>query len=103
MFNHISVRSKLTWNKYKIRHDWKGKMVHCELCQGLKFGQAHKWYMHKQESVLENEMQKILWDFEIQINNPILVRRPDLEIINKWKKKCHQVDFAPLLTAHSFW
>ena len=23
------------------------------------------WYMHKPESVRENEMQKILWDFKI--------------------------------------
>ena len=42
--------------------------------------------MHKPESILENEMHKILWDFEIQIDHLILARRPDLVIINNKKK-----------------
>ena len=37
--------------------------------------------MYKPECVLENEMQKILLNFEIQINHLILARRPDLELI----------------------
>ena len=41
--------------------------------------------MHKLESVLENEMHKILIDFEIQTDHLILTSRPDLEIINKKK------------------
>ena len=39
--------------------------------------------MHKQESVLENEINKILWGFEIQIDHLIQPRRPDLALINK--------------------
>ena len=39
--------------------------------------------MHKLESVLENEMHKILWNFEIEIDLLISTRRPDLVIINK--------------------
>ena len=42
--------------------------------------------MHKPESVLENEMHKILWDFGIQMDRPILVNRPDLVLIDKNKK-----------------
>ena len=38
--------------------------------------------MHKQESVLGNEMQNILWDFKIQTDHQILPRRPDLVLIN---------------------
>ena len=45
--------------------DGVGKAIHWELCNRLKFDHADKWYMHKQESALENEMHKILWDFEI--------------------------------------
>ena len=44
--------------------------------------------MHKIESVLENEMHKILWDFEIQIQ----ARRLELVLINKKKRTCHLVD-----------
>ena len=46
----------------------------------------NKWYMHKPESILENEMHKFLWDFEIQTDFLILARRPDLVIVNKTKE-----------------
>ena len=36
----------------------------------------NKWYMHNQVSVLENEMHKIFWDFEIQTDHLISLRRP---------------------------
>ena len=49
--------------------------------------------MHKLESVLENEVYKILCKFETQMDHLILARRPDLVVINK-KKKCCIVDFA---------
>ena len=50
--------------------------------------------MLKPESVLENETHKILWDFEMQTDNPIPARRPDLLLINKKKITCHQMDFV---------
>ena len=43
--------------------------------------------MHKPESVLENETHKIIWDFEIKTDHPILARRPDLVLINTKKRK----------------
>ena len=43
--------------------------------------------MHNPESFLENETNKILWDFELQTNHLISARRPNLEIVNKKKKK----------------
>ena len=61
-----------------------------------------KWYMHNQESVLVKETHKILWDFEIQIDDQILARRPDLVIVNvkrlkkekKKKRTCRIGDFV---------
>ena len=52
--------------------------------------------MHNPAPVLENDSQKLLWDFNIQTDHLILARRPDLIIINKKKKKrIHKiVDFA---------
>ena len=52
--------------------------------------------MHNPESVLENEMHKLHWDFEIQTDHIISARRPDLIIINKKKRTCRIVDFAVL-------
>ena len=47
------------------------------------------------ESVIENDSHKLLWDFEIQTDHLIQVRRPDLIIINTKKKRiCKSVDFT---------
>ena len=38
--------------------------------------------MQKLESVLENKTNKILWDFEIQIDHLIRANRSDIELIS---------------------
>ena len=43
--------------------------------------------MHNSESVLDNKMHKFLWDFELQTDNQISARKPDLVIVNKRKEK----------------
>ena len=50
--------------------------------------------MHNRESVLENETQKLFWDFEIQTDHLISARRPDLIIFTKINGTCRIVDFA---------
>ena len=50
--------------------------------------------MHNPVWVRENETHKILWDFEIQINNVIPARQPDLVIVNKKKRTFQIVDIA---------
>ena len=52
-----------------MRYNWVGKVIYWELCKGLKFDQAQKWYIYKPESVLENRMYEILWDFFIQMDH----------------------------------
>ena len=59
------------------------KVIHWELCKKFKFDHTNKWYIHNPESVLENERDKILWDFEIQMDHLISARWPDLVIVNK--------------------
>ena len=53
----------------------------------FKFDHMSKLYMHNQESVLENKTLIILWGFEIQTDDPVSVRRPDLVIVNIKKKE----------------
>ena len=56
--NHIiSECSKLTQKEYKTRHDWVGKVIHCEMCKKLKFDLTNKWYIPNPASVLENNTQ----------------------------------------------
>ena len=93
--NHVLCEcSKLAQREYKTRHDWVGKVIHWELCKKINFDHTKKWYMHKPESVLENETHKILWDFEIKTDHLIPARRPDLVLINKKERTCQLVDFA---------
>ena len=82
--NHVkSECCKLVPKKYKTRDDWVRKVVLGKLHKKFQFNQTNKWYMRKPESVLENETHKIIWDFEIQTNHQISVRRLDFEIIVK--------------------
>ena len=87
--NHIlSECSKWAQKEYKTRHDWVGKVIHWELCKKLKFDHANKWYMHNPATFLENETDKLLWDFKIQTDHLISARRPDLI------RTCRIVNFA---------
>ena len=60
-----------------------GKVIYWELYKKLKLDPTNKWEMDKPESILENEMHKLLWDFEIQTDHLILARQPDQVIANK--------------------
>ena len=73
--------------EYTTRHDRMRKIFHRKLRKKLKFDHNAKWYMHKLESILENETHKIRWDFEIQTDHLISARWPDLVIIRKRIKK----------------
>ena len=50
--------------------------------------------MHKSKSVLENGTKKIPRDLDVQIDRPILTRRPDQVLNYKKKTKCCLVNFA---------
>ena len=50
--------------------------------------------MHNPAPLLENDLHKLLWDFNIKTDHLIPARRPDLIIINKRKRICKLVDFA---------
>ena len=61
----VSGCSKLAQKEYKRRHDNLGKIVHWKLARKSNFEAGEKWYEHEPESVLENEDDKILWNFSI--------------------------------------
>ena len=86
--NHIiSECSKLAQKEYKTRHDWVGKVIHQEMCKKFKFDHTNKWCMHNPAPVLENDIHKLLWDFDIHTDHLISARRPDLIIINNKKRE----------------
>ena len=92
--NHIiSECSKLAQKEYKSRLDWVGKVIHWEMCKKFKFDLTNNWYKHNTALVQENDVHKLLRDFDIHTDHLILARRPDLIIIKKEKR-----EFAKLST-----
>ena len=53
-----------------------------------------KWYIHKLESVLENQTNKILWNSEMQADHSIPARIADLLFISEKKRTFPLMDFA---------
>ena len=93
--NHIvSECCKLAQKDSKTKHDYVGNVIHRGLCKEFRFDHMNKWCKHNQESVLENETQKLHWDFEIKTDHLISARRPDLIIIIKNVRTCRIVNFA---------
>ena len=72
---------KLAQKYYKTRHGWVGMVIHWEMCKKFTFDHTNKWYVHNPASVQENDTHKLLWNFDIQTDQLISARRPDLIII----------------------
>ena len=93
--NHIiSECSKLAQKEYKRRHDWVGKRIHWEVCRENGIEVKTKWYEHQPEVVQENERYKILWDLNVQTDQVIEARRPDMIVKDKETKFVTIIDFA---------
>ena len=55
---------------------------------------SNKWYEHKPEGVIENDHVKLLWDFNIQTTTYIQARRPDVVVVDRYRKTCNIIDIA---------
>ena len=56
---------------------------------------TEKWYEHVPEGIEENEEIKVLWDdINVQCNNVIEARRPDIIVIDKKERKGIIIDIA---------
>ena len=85
---------KLTQKEYKRRHDNVAKKVHWDICKNNGLEYSEKWYEHAPEGAVENEEIKVLWDINIQCDNLIEARRPDLIAIDKKEQKGIIIDIA---------
>ena len=55
---------------------------------------TERWYEHVPEGAIENEEVKVLWDINIQCDNVIEARRPDIIVIYKKEHKGIIIDIA---------
>ena len=78
---------KLAQKEYKRQHASVAKKVHWDICKKNGLEHSEKWYEHAPEGAVENEEIKVLWDINIQCDNLIEARLPDLIVIDKKEKK----------------
>ena len=90
----VSECEKLAQKEYKRRHDNVAKKIHWDLCKRNGLEHQEKWYEHTPHGALENDDVKLLWDINIQCDNVIEARRPDIVLIDKKERACNIVDIA---------
>ena len=85
---------KLAQREYKRRHYTVAKLVHWTLCEQHNLERTERWYKHCPKGVVENDDVKLIWDINIQCDNIIEARRPDLILEDKKGKSCVIVNIA---------
>ena len=58
-------------------------MVHWKLCEKHHLERKEKRYEHCPEGVMEDDDVKLIWDINIQCDNVMEARRPDLILVDK--------------------
>ena len=69
-------------------------MVDWKLCEKFNLEKSEKWYLHNLQTVGENVYHKLIWDMNIQCDNVIVEKRPDIAIVNKMEKTVIIIDVA---------
>ena len=69
---------KLAQREYKRRHDTVANLIHWILCEKDNVERKEKWYEHCPEGVVEDDDVKVIWDINIQCDNVMEARRPNL-------------------------
>ena len=90
----MDAKIKLAQHEYKERHDNAEKFVHWKLCEKFHLDKSDNCYEHSPEGLVENENMKLLWDMNIQCDNTIEARGPDIVLVEKKAKWCSIIDIA---------
>ena len=70
----------------------QGKFI--GFCKKNGLEHTEKWYEHVPEGVEENEEVKVLWDINVQCDNVIEARRPDIIVNDKKERKAIFIDIV---------
>ena len=76
----LNMCPKLTTDINLKRHCNVAAILHRNICQ--HYGIKTTW-KHPAEPVAENKEVKVLWHFEIRVDNVIPAHRPDIVVIDK--------------------
>ena len=91
---HIYECKILAQREYKRRHDTVAKLVNAKMCEEHNLERKKKWYEHCTEGAVEDDDVELIWDINIQCNNDIEARRPDLILVDKKVKSCVIINVA---------
>ena len=69
-------------------------IIHWKLCEKYNLERKEKWYEHCPEGVVEDDDIKLIRDINIQCDNVMEAKRPDLILVDKKAKLCVIIDFA---------
>ena len=83
----VSGCSMLAQKEYKRRQDKVCLNIHWVLCKKYGVKVCERWYEHMVESVIENDIVKVLWDVCIQVDRQVEHWRPDIVVMEKNTKK----------------
>ena len=74
----ICEYKKLAQREYKRRYDTVGKLLHWKFCENHNLERKENWYKPCPERAVEDDDVKLIWDMNIQYDNVIEARIPDL-------------------------
>ena len=84
----------LAQREYMRRYDNVAKKIQWDLCKKNELEHTEKWYEHAPEGAVENEEVKLLWDINVQCDNVIEARKPDIILTDKKERKYIIIDIA---------
>ena len=88
----MSECSKLTQREYKRRHGNVARMVHWKFREKFNLEKSQKWCLHNPKIVSENVNHRLIGEMNIQCDDIIVERRPDIVIVNKMEKTSIIID-----------
>ena len=90
----LSAFKKIAQMEYLSRHNNGASIVHRSICQSFQLPVHSKRWLHKPDTVCQNEDAKILWDMDIQTDRVIPARRPDIIVMDQKRREAVIIDIA---------
>jgi len=90
----ISSCTFLVQSHYKKRHDVVASYIHWKLSNNAGFDVVKNWWQHHPDSVLENDVCRILWDYTIFTGSSLAHNRPDITYMIKGENKTMFIEVA---------
>ena len=81
---------------YLIRHNNVARYIHHRIGSSFSLLEdtSVAWYNHDPLPVIENDVIKVLWDFDIQTDKHVTSNRPDIVIVDKKEKSLKLIDVS---------